>query len=143
MSSVTQIMLGSLLLFGCILIHLIILSLTISHLRRRIDDSKPRQISLHYMKWLAISLGSLVISHTIQIWIMAGSVRTLGALSDFPTSLYFSLVTYTALGYGDVILSEGYRLFGAFGSVIGLLAFGLSTAFLVGLFTRIMPNEFT
>ena len=56
-------------------------------------------------------------------------------------ALYFSLVTFTTLGYGDIVLGEGLRIFGAFASVTGLLAFGLSTAFLVALMTRMFEEH--
>ena len=69
------------------------------------------------------------------------SVLVMGVLPDIGEAIYFALVTYTTLGYGDVTLPTGYRIFGAFGSVTGLLAFGLSTALLVGLFGRLMQRE--
>ena len=43
--------------------------------------------------------------------------------------------------FGDVVLGEGLRIFGAFASVTGLLAFGLSTAFMVALFTQVFKEE--
>ena len=64
-----------------------------------------------------------------------------GAFSDPGTSVYFALVTYTTLGYGDVVLAENIRLYGAFASVTGLLGFGLSTAFLVAVFSKLLPNH--
>ena len=51
------------------------------------------------------------------------------------------LVTYTTVGYGDVIVGPDYRLFAAMAAVTGLLNFGLSTAFLVGLFGRLLPDD--
>lgn len=63
-------------------------------------------------------------------------------LPDWNSALYFSLVTFTTLGYGDIVLGEGLRIFGAFASVTGLLAFGLSTAFMVALMTRVFQERF-
>ena len=64
-------------------------------------------------------------------------------LPDWNTALYFSLVTYTTLGYGDIVLGPDLRIFGAFASVAGLLAFGLSTAYLVALMTQIFEGKLT
>ena len=64
-----------------------------------------------------------------------------GAFGDPATAVYFSLVTYTTLGYGDIVLAENIRLYGALASVTGLLAFGLSTAFLVAVFAKLLPNH--
>jgi len=66
------------------------------------------------------------------VWIWSSGFVLSGALPDWNTAVYFSLVTYTTLGYGDVILGPGLRIFAAFSAVTGLLGFGISTAFLVG-----------
>jgi hypothetical protein len=82
------------------------------------------------------------LTHTVQVWIWA-VVWVLGdVLPDWNSALYFSLVTFTTLGYGDIVLGEGLRIFGAFAAVTGLLAFGLSTAFLVALMTRVFQTRF-
>ncbi|GAA6192614.1 hypothetical protein NBRC116597_25350 [Phaeobacter sp. NW0010-22] len=62
-------------------------------------------------------------------------------MPDWNSALYFSLVTYTSLGYGDIVLGPGLRIFGAFASVAGLLAFGLSTAYMVALMTRLFEGK--
>jgi len=62
-------------------------------------------------------------------------------LPDFSDALYFLLITYTTVGYGDVTVGPDYTLYAAMAAVTGLLNFGLSTAFLVGLFTRLLPAE--
>jgi hypothetical protein len=49
---------------------------------------------------------------------------------DFETSLYFSLVSYTTIGYGDVVLPQNWRLLGGIEGLSGVLLCGLSTAFL-------------
>jgi hypothetical protein len=80
---------------------------------------------------LAVAIGLIVFAHTVQVWIWASAVIMAGAIGDWNTAVYFSLATYTTLGYGDVVLGEGMRIFAAFGAVTGLFAFGISTAFLV------------
>ena len=56
-------------------------------------------------------------------------------------ALYFALASFTTLGYGDVLLGEHTRIFGAFSAVTGMLTFGVSTAFLVGLIGRALPKN--
>jgi voltage-gated potassium channel len=50
-------------------------------------------------------------------------------LSDIVSSLYFSGVTYTTVGYGDLVLPYQWRLFGPIEGLTGILMSGLSTAF--------------
>jgi hypothetical protein len=75
------------------------------------------------------------------VWLWAVSFIAFGAFSDPGIAVYFALVTYTTLGYGDIVLAENIRLYGAFASVTGLLGFGLSTAFLVAVFGKLLPNH--
>lgn len=65
----------------------------------------------------------------------------LGALDSFEDSLYFSIVTFTTLGYGDVILNESWRLLGAFEAAIGIIIFGWSTAVVMSAVTRTYSNK--
>jgi voltage-gated potassium channel Kch len=51
-----------------------------------------------------------------------------GAISEVETALYFSTVTFTTLGYGDVVLDQRWRLVAAFKAVNGIIIFGLTTA---------------
>jgi voltage-gated potassium channel Kch len=73
---------------------------------------------------------SLMVLHAIEIWLYAGLYLAAGAVADLETALYFSTVTFTTVGYGDIVLEPGWRLVGAIESANGLLLFGWSTAFL-------------
>jgi voltage-gated potassium channel Kch len=73
---------------------------------------------------------SLMALHTAQIWLYAALYFWAGALPDFETALYFSTVSFTTVGYGDIVLSPHWRIVGAIESANGLLLFGWSTAFL-------------
>lgn len=55
---------------------------------------------------------------------------------DRETAYYFSLKSYTTVGYGDVVISHPWRLMGTLEAIGGVLLFGWSTAILVGFLTR-------
>jgi hypothetical protein len=81
----------------------------------------------------------LFLIHTVEIWTWAGAYLTLGTLPTFVDALYFSTVTFSTLGYGDIVLAPEFRLFGALEGVSGFLLIGWSTAFLVSASTRYGP----
>ncbi|WP_226663450.1 potassium channel family protein [Microbulbifer aggregans] len=54
--------------------------------------------------------------------------RWLGAFSGAEPALYFSMVTYTTLGYGDIVLEGSLRLLSSFQAAIGIIMFGWTTA---------------
>jgi hypothetical protein len=54
-----------------------------------------------------------------------------GAIDGLRKALYFSTVTYTTLGYGDVVLEPAWQLVAAFTSINGIIMFGWSTAIVI------------
>jgi hypothetical protein len=81
----------------------------------------------------------LFLIHTVEIWTWAGAYLALGTLPNFTDALYFSTVTFSTLGYGDIVLAPEFRLFGALEGVSGFLLIGWSTAYLVSASTRYGP----
>lgn len=51
-----------------------------------------------------------------------------GAITGLEKAVYFSMVTYTTLGYGDVLLDEQWRLLASFEAANGIIMFGWTTA---------------
>jgi hypothetical protein len=70
----------------------------------------------------------LMVGNIIQVLVWAGVYTTLSAFADFETSLYFSGVTFTSLGFGDVVLPRPLRLLAPLQAANGLIMFGISTA---------------
>ena len=82
---------------------------------------------------------SLFLLHTVEVWAWALAFITVGAIGGFEQALYFSTVTFSTLGYGDITLASEWRLFGAMEGVNGFLLIGWSTAYLVAASTRHGP----
>jgi voltage-gated potassium channel len=86
-------------------------------------------------------MGGLVITlllvHFAEAALWAVALLWWQALPDFDTALYFSLTSYSTVGYGDVILPEPYRMLGPVESVLGVLMMGWSTAVIVAVFYRV------
>lgn len=68
---------------------------------------------------------------TAGVWIWAAAYQQLGVFSTLEEAVYFSLVSYTTLGFGDVLLGKDWRLLAGMEAANGLLNFGLLTALLV------------
>ncbi|MGI9407534.1 MAG: ion channel [Hyphomicrobiaceae bacterium] len=140
MSITTQIMVGSLLLGLCSIIHIVILAYAIKFLTNLDKAFRSQGSTAHWIVFAAAGFGIVVFAHTVQVWTWAIAFVALDALPQISNAIYFALVTYTTLGYGDVTLDAGFRVFAAMAAVTGLLNFGLSTAFLVALVSRLLPR---
>ena len=73
----------------------------------------------------------LMAAHMIEIWMWAQTFLSLGIFPTLDKALYFAFVSYTTLGFGDVLLPEEWELLAGAAAADGLLLFGLSAAFLV------------
>jgi voltage-gated potassium channel Kch len=81
---------------------------------------------------LMITIVGIFIVHTVEIWIWAVLYRWLGEFESMERALYFSTVTFTTLGYGDITLQERWQLLSGFEAANGIILFGVSTAFVFG-----------
>ncbi|MFG5380066.1 potassium channel family protein [Yoonia sp. R2-816] len=143
MTALQQIGLGTVLLTFSAFIHVAAVALSIplfGRLAARMpEEDWPR---LRTVALLALAVFVLVFAHTLQVWTWAVSFMAITDLPDLSTSFYFATVTYTTLGYGDIVLAEDARIVATFCAITGLLTFGISTAFLIGVLSRILPSVF-
>jgi len=88
-----------------------------------------------------VSTGTVLVGlHTVQIGLWAVVYRFLPTAADLPSNeaaIYFSFVTFTTLGYGDVTLGEGWRVLSGIEAMNGILLVGWSTAVLFAAVQRI------
>ena len=83
--------------------------------------------------WLFVGIGVIVLAWaSLFVW--------RGEFYDFGTALYFAVVSVTTVGYGDVIVSEKARLLAGFAAADGFLIFGLYTAALYEVISRLKSD---
>lgn len=64
-----------------------------------------------------------------------------GIFEDFESSFYFAIISATTVGYGDVVLSDEWRILSGFAAAGGFIIFGLDTAVLLEVIRRLRANE--
>ena len=117
----------------CVVAHAAGLSVLLHWLRRR---SVPARPLWPWIKLFVRLAGAVVFLHLAEIAVWAFFYAWQGAMSDVSSALYFSAVTYTTTGYGDLVLGPEWRLVGAVEALIGILMCGWSTAFFVAVVGR-------
>ena len=83
----------------------------------------------------------IMAAHTLEVWVWAAVLMVTGAVEGLEPAVYFSLVSFTTLGFGDITLDQDWRLMSALIGANGFLLFGWSTAYMVELI-RISRKEF-
>lgn len=119
----------------CVAIHATGLTAIFRWVRMHMDRG-----TRHYWPatWMLIRVAAwTVLLHLTQILVWAG-VYTIGAaMPDFTSAAYFSAVTYTTTGYGDLVLPEVWRIVGGVEALTGILMCGLSTGMFFAVFSEI------
>jgi len=83
----------------------------------------------------------LFFGHLVQISLWAELFFLCREFSDFYTSFYHSMVNFSSLGYGDIVMSPRWRLLGSIEAVTGILMFGVSTATFYTIIRRIFRKR--
>ncbi|MGI9224119.1 MAG: potassium channel family protein [Woeseiaceae bacterium] len=81
----------------------------------------------------------LIVLHTIEIGIWAIAYLSLVSVEELETlesALYFSFVTFTTLGYGDITLAAPWRVLSGIEALNGIMLVGWTTAFLFAVVQR-------
>jgi len=126
-------------LFGAVVVGITIVihglgtALLLDHIRR----SSFAKIGTHRLRDSLIILSgagiALIVVHAIQITVWAIVYYGIAHVRELPTfedAVYFSTVTFTTLGYGDITLSSQWRLLSGIEAMNGTLLFGWSAALL-------------
>jgi hypothetical protein len=93
--------------------------------------------------WLLIRVTwFLILIHVAEITVWALFYLWGGCLPDAESAFYFSGVTYTTIGYGDLVLPKPWRMLGPVEGLTGILMCGLSAGLFFALLTRIYASRF-
>jgi hypothetical protein len=122
-----KLLVALLLMALCVAIHAVGLTAAVHRLRRD-SMSVPLSFKRSVGALIAIAAWAIVL-HLLQIAVWALFYAVEHGMPDLPTALYFSAVTYTTTGYGDLVLPPEWRLVGGVEALTGILMCGLSTGF--------------
>ncbi|MHC9235182.1 ion channel [Pseudooceanicola sp. 502str34] len=93
------------------------------------------------MLMLAFGLVGAMLMITASVWVWAAAYRQLGIFETLEESLYFSLVAFTTLGFGDIVLPQEWRLLSGLTAVNGILNVGVTSAMIMNLLREMRPNR--
>ena len=122
------------LMAASVVIHAYGVVAALQWLRRR---KAPDDARLAPWAWLFVAIaGWIILLHVVEIVVWAVAYTAIGAMPDLQAGVYFSAVTYTTTGYGDLVLPPAWRLVGAVEALTGILMAGWSTGFFFAVVMR-------
>ena len=112
----------------------------------RLEEREETQEHIHPLSLRGIAATIIVILglfalHGVEIWLYAFLYLAIGAVEGLREAIYFSTITYGAIGYSDAAMAERWRLVSAIEGINGIILIGWSTAFFVTLIARMRRIE--
>ena len=93
------------------------------------------------LAWLIIWLTYwLLLIHLAEIALWGLFYFWKGCMPDVGTACYFSGITYTTVGYGDLVLPEAWRMLAPLEAMTGILMCGLSTGLFFAVVHRLITD---
>ena len=122
------ILIGSAVIVATITVHASVMLGVLQGLR--LTHAGRWALRSHVTKATAIStvVLAMFLASVVEAALWAVVYIVTGAIESAEEAMYFSMVTYSTLGYGDVVLEEGWRLLATFEAANGIIMFGWSTA---------------
>lgn len=87
----------------------------------------------------------LIFLNFLEAMVWGITYYILPGITEFDTfekSIYFSLVTFTTLGYGEITISSSSRILSGFEAMNGVLLLGWSTTLMFSVMQSVMKNIF-
>lgn len=132
-----QLAIGCLMILVTTVVHGIASLAGVRLLRGHYLTREGMSSGLHDTVVVSVFVLWLFLASIIEIWLWAGLFLYLGALGTLEEALYFATVTFSTLGYGDIVLDKSWRLLASFASANGLFLFGWSTALVFAVVQRL------
>jgi voltage-gated potassium channel Kch len=101
--------------------------------RRGIQDYLRRNATLVTVVWIIYLLVPVMLD--VALWALFFTI--FGVLPSFEEAAYFSTVTFTTVGYGDIVLGKEWRQVAVFEAVNGWIIFGWATALMMAVIQRL------
>ena len=122
-------------------IQVVVVVMMIRYLLRMMDGDTERLGFGFDTYIISVVMLMLFFGHLLQIAFWAALFIYLEEFSDFLSAFYHSAVNFASLGYGDIVMSEKWRLLGALEACNGVLMFGLSAGTLLSVMTRLFARH--
>ncbi len=137
----TQLSIGAALIVTTVVVHSVCLEFILKVFLSVRSEIEVRWRTVAF----ALVILAVFVAHVIEISIWALFYYFKSPINEIPTmeaALYFSTSSFTTVGFGDLVLSEDWRLLSSFEAINGMILFGWSTAFIFEVFRHVYSHVY-
>lgn len=135
------------LLFGipvmllCLVFQAVFITVGLREYTQRVQQVDRLESAAFQIGLLALVMFLMLLSNFIQMMAWALLFVMLGEFETFSKAVYHSAVNFATLGYGDIVLSERWRMLGPLEAATGILMFGVSTSVMTAAIVDLMQRN--
>jgi len=114
-----------------VVIHTIGSALWLKALGKRLEKHLGKSQPPRLFEGIITTAIALLSLHILEAYLWAVLYLQLpgqAGLKNMHEAFYFSLITFTSVGYGDITLEEEWHLLSGIEGMVGIFVFGLTTA---------------
>ncbi len=131
-----QMLIGAFVMSATVAVHAEVLSMLSRKLPWLVNQSHRWHPRVADTGLIIIAVHVIMFAHTVEVILWAIALLLTGAVQGVEPAVYFSLVCFTTLGFGDITLPHEWRFLSAILGANGFLLFGWSTAYMVEFIRR-------
>ncbi len=139
---ITQLIIGSIILILTVIIHAYVLDKIITNGSK--IESLSQKIAKKNCKIPLVTIVILLVfsAHVVQMWLWAFTYLIFtDEFSNIEQAIYLSISSFTTVGFGDIVMSEKWRILSGVEAANGFILFGWSTAFIFEIIAQIYRRE--
>lgn len=127
---ISQITVGSIVITLSVFVEVLFIIAAIKVLKKGVRPNIPPSLFqvVFYLSGMTLWM---LLAFSLVAWIWAVTLILVGAMNELESALYFSMVAFTSLGFGDIVLDQPWRLLSGMMAANGLVLFGMNTAVIV------------
>jgi hypothetical protein len=133
---------GSVAVLCTILIHALAVAATVNFFRYERKRGRPGTGLLVDLAIIVLTVAFAFVAHLVDIALWAVPFVLCGEFKEFAGAYYHSAVNYSTLGYGDVVMSQSWKLLAPLEATDGALMFGVSAAMVFAVIQRLILARF-
>jgi len=109
-----------------------------------LDATRHYEFGMMSLRGLGLTTGAalgLLLLHGVEIWAYAVLFHLTDAVPGMRDAVYFSTITFGAIGYGDAPIAESWKLVAGIEGINGVILIGWSVAFFVTVMDRLATHH--
>ncbi|MDY0029466.1 MAG: ion channel [Pseudobdellovibrionaceae bacterium] len=138
-----KLLIGALMVGLTVILHAVVCDWVFRFLNRHskgLLNSFGRYWTIPTLSVCVFAIGSAIMAD-IWMWTLLFYYLEPQALGDIETALYFTSSTFTTVGYGDIVLTDKWRILSGTTSINGMLLFGWSSAFIFEIMAKLYRDK--